>query len=155
MTAFAAPLDVTAERCGAATLDRDHGAPPRGGQRRTMLVTESRPEVAEHVRHFQPLAGHGTSAVRRARGPARLAVATCEASSGLAVAQTLLVAITQITSRGVQTAMTEQQLDGTQIGAGLQQVNGEGVAQGMRRDRFADAAIADASPGRRSRRRTP
>ena len=37
--------------------------------------------------------------------------------------------------------MTEQQLDGAEIGAGLQQMNGEGVAQGMRRDRFADAAL--------------
>jgi hypothetical protein len=25
-----------------------------------MRITESRAEVAEHVRHFQPLAGHGT-----------------------------------------------------------------------------------------------
>ena len=33
--------------------------------------------------------------------------------------------------------MTEQQLDGAQIGAGLQQMDGEGVAQGMRRDRLA------------------
>ena len=73
MAAIAAPLDVTAERGGAATLDRGHGAPPRGGQRRAMLITESRAEVAEHIRHFQPLAGHGTRAVRRARGPARLA----------------------------------------------------------------------------------
>ena len=35
--------------------------------------------------------------------------------------------------------MAEQQLDGAQIGAGFQQVNGEGVAQRMRRDRLADA----------------
>ena len=60
MAAIAAPLDVTAESGGAATLDRDHGAPPRGGQRRTVPVTESRAEVAEHIRHFQPLAGHET-----------------------------------------------------------------------------------------------
>jgi hypothetical protein len=30
MAAIVAPLDVTAERGGAATLDRDHGTPPRG-----------------------------------------------------------------------------------------------------------------------------
>jgi len=36
--------------------------------------------------------------------------------------------------------MTKQQLDRAMIGAGLQQVNSERVAQGMRRDRFADAA---------------
>jgi hypothetical protein len=32
---------------------------------------------------------------------------------------------TQITGRGVQAAMPQQQLNGTQIGTGLQQVNGE------------------------------
>ena len=62
MAAVAATLDVTAERRGAAAFDRDHGAPPRGGQRRAVLVTKSRAEVAEHIRHFQPLAGHGTRA---------------------------------------------------------------------------------------------
>jgi hypothetical protein len=47
MTALAALLDVTAERGGAATLDRGHGMPLRGRQRRAMLITESRAEVAE------------------------------------------------------------------------------------------------------------
>ena len=60
MAAIIAPLDVAAESGGAATLDRVHGAPPRGRQRRAMLITESRAEVAEHIRHFQSLAGHGT-----------------------------------------------------------------------------------------------
>jgi hypothetical protein len=58
MAAAVAALDVTAESCAAATLDRDHGAPPGGGQR-AMLITKSRAEVAEDIRHFQPLAGHG------------------------------------------------------------------------------------------------
>src|SRR6202011_5809503 len=57
MATIAARLDVTAKSGGAATLDREHGAPPRGGQRRAILITESRAEVTEHVRHFQPLAG--------------------------------------------------------------------------------------------------
>ena len=65
---------------------------------------------------------------------------TSRASSGLVVAQTWLVAIMQVSSRGAQIAMTEQQLDRAKIGAGLQQVNSERVAQGMRRDRLADAA---------------
>jgi hypothetical protein len=63
MAAITAPLDVAAESSGAAVLDRDHGAPPRGGQRRAVLVTESRAEVTEHIRHFQPLAGHETLAL--------------------------------------------------------------------------------------------
>ena len=36
--------------------------------------------------------------------------------------------------------MTEQQLDGAEIGTGFQQMNGEGVAQRVRRNRFIDAA---------------
>ena len=59
-----------------------------------MLITESRAEVTEDIRHFQPLAGHGL-AVRRARfasGTTPVLLPATE-SSGLAVAQTLLVAI--------------------------------------------------------------
>jgi hypothetical protein len=52
MPALVTTIDVTTERGGAAALDRGHGAPPRGGQRRAMLITESRAEVAEHIRHF-------------------------------------------------------------------------------------------------------
>ena len=58
MAAIAALLDVTAKSYGAASLDRGHGVPLRGRQRRAMLITESLAEVAEHIRHFQPLAGH-------------------------------------------------------------------------------------------------
>jgi hypothetical protein len=60
MTAIGAALDVAAESSGAATLDRDHGTPSRPGQRRAVLSTESRAEAAEDIRHFQPVAGHGT-----------------------------------------------------------------------------------------------
>src|ERR1700683_2083924 len=42
MAAIAALLDVTAESGGTATLDRAHGPPPLGRQRRAMLVKESR-----------------------------------------------------------------------------------------------------------------
>ena len=58
MTAIAALLDVTAKRGGAATLDRGHRMPLCGRQRRAVLVSKSRPEVAEHIRHFQPPACH-------------------------------------------------------------------------------------------------
>ena len=58
-----------------------------------MLVKESLAEVAEHVRHFQPLVGHGTQASGGHEVRCELARCLCRASSGLAVAQTLLVAI--------------------------------------------------------------
>ena len=59
MAAVIARLDMTAERGGAAVLDRDHRAPPLAGKRRAMLITPGRAELAEHVRQFQPFAGHG------------------------------------------------------------------------------------------------
>jgi hypothetical protein len=92
MTAIIALLDVTAESGGAATLNRDHGAPPRGGQRCAMLITECRAEVAEHIRHFQSLARHGT---RRQAGTrsGTVGAATSSVSKGLTVAHTLSVAI--------------------------------------------------------------
>ncbi len=92
MTAIVALLDVTAERGGAATLDRSHGAAPCGGQQDAMLITESRAEVTEDIRHFQPLAGHG---LRRQAGirSGMVGDMTSRDSSGLVVAQTLLVAI--------------------------------------------------------------
>ena len=72
MAAIAATLDVTAKGGGAASLNSGHGAPPCDRQRGAMLITESRAEAAEHIRHFQPLAGHGIAAsggygVRRVR----------------------------------------------------------------------------------------
>jgi len=127
MAAVAATLDVTAERSGATAFDRDHGVPPRRGQRRAMPVTENRAEVTEHIRHFQPFAGHGTRTsggheVRRGR---RDGVECFQRAGG---GTDLGGGDHEILRRGAQIAMTEQQLDGTQIGAGLQQVNGEGMA---------------------------
>jgi hypothetical protein len=140
MAAIAAALDVTAESGGAAALDRGHGVPLCPRQRPAMLITETRAEVAEHVRHFQSLAGHETRVsgryqvrygwhedlerFQRAGGGADFAGGDHE-----------------ISSRGAQIAMAEQQLDRAKIGAGLQQVDSERVAKGVRRDRLADAAL--------------
>jgi hypothetical protein len=110
MAAIAAPLDVTAERGGAATLDRNHGMPLRGGQRRGMLVTERRAEVAEHVRHFQPFASHGN----RASGGHEVGrgwhddVQRLQRTGGGA---DLAGGDHQILGRGAQITMTQQQLD--------------------------------------------
>jgi hypothetical protein len=45
----------------------------------------------------------------------------------------------QITGRGLEIAMAEQQLDAAQIGAGIEQMGSEGVAQHMRAQRLGDA----------------
>jgi hypothetical protein len=92
MAAIATTLDVTAQRGRAAIFDRPHGTPPRGRQRRAVPVAKSRAEAAEHVRHFQPLASHETALQVGTRSGA-VGMTTFSDSSGLTVAQTLLVAI--------------------------------------------------------------
>ena len=46
----------------------------------------------------------------------------------------------QIAGSGSQTAMAEQELDSTDVGALLEKVNGKCVPQGMRRDGFGNLA---------------
>ena len=46
-------LDVSAERSGAAGLDRPHDAPLRSRQRRFVLSTIGLAVVAEDIRHFE------------------------------------------------------------------------------------------------------
>ena len=140
MAAVVAALHVAPECRGAAALDREHGAPPRGGQRRAMLITESLAEAAEHLRHFRPLVGHGSRAsgghlVRRGWRNSVERFKWADGGAHLAGGDH------EILSRGAQVAMAEQQLDGTQVGASLQQVYGEGVPQRMRRNRLADPAL--------------
>ncbi len=43
----------------------------------------------------------------------------------------------QVTSRGLQVAMAEQQLNGAQIGASVEQVGGKGMTQHMREQQAA------------------
>ena len=111
MAAIAAPLEVTPESGGAATLDRDHGAPPRGQQRRVMLITENRAEVAEHIRHFQSLAGHGTrpSGGHEVRHGWHDDVECLQRTDRGAH---LVGGDHEVPGRGAQIAVTEQQLDG-------------------------------------------
>jgi len=44
--------------------------------------------------------------------------------------------------------MPQQQLNSTEIGAGLQQVNGERMPQGMRGNRFAETRLFKRLPAR-------
>jgi len=111
ITAIITLLDVTAESGGSAAFDRDHGALPSDGQRYAVLLTESHAEAAEHVRHFQPLAGHN----RRSGGHE---VWSCWGGAGVQGIQRtgrgadLAGGNLEVPSRGAQIAMAEQQLDG-------------------------------------------
>jgi hypothetical protein len=97
MAAIIASFDVPAESRGAVTLDRVHGAPPRGRQRPAMLITESR--ATEPVRQAGTRSG-------------TVGTMTLSVSQGLTVAHTLSVAIMRYRAV-VPITMTEQQLDGT------------------------------------------
>src|ERR1700748_2983049 len=116
---------MSAESGGAASFDRVHGAPPPGRQRRAMLITESQTEVAEHIRHLQPLAGHGTrpSGGHEVRHGWYYDVECVQRTDRGAH---FVGGDHEIPGRGGEIAMTEQQLDGAKVGAGLEKGNGEG-----------------------------
>src|SRR5690348_7034742 len=80
-----------------------------------MLITKSRAEMAEHIRHFQPPAGHGT----RSSGGYEVRCSAWNSLKGLqrtGGGADLAGGDQKISRRGAQIAMTEQQLDGAQIG---------------------------------------
>jgi hypothetical protein len=82
--------------------------------------------VAEDIRHLQRRSHGGGSGGRGDR-------IACGVSCGLQTIQWagsgahFVGGEAQIFCRGVETAMTKQQLDGAQIGAGLEKMDGKGV----------------------------
>ena len=88
-------LYVTTKRCSSAKLDRGHDAMLRGGQRSAITLTKGFTVAAEYVRHFEPEPAHSARAQKGFGGVASSSVGTGRGSrsSGLEVAQTLLVAI--------------------------------------------------------------
>src|SRR5664279_2999024 len=95
MTAAVALLDMATERRRPANLDRRHHPALCRGQRFAVLFTISVAVALEHIRHFRPRPTHG-SAAQKGDGSVRLAsmgIGCGSRSSGLVVAQTLLVAI--------------------------------------------------------------
>ena len=95
MVAVIALLYVTTKRCSAAKLDRAHDATLRVRQRGGMTLTKGFTVAAEYVRHFEPEPGHRFESQKGFGGVASGSVGTGRGSrsSGLEVAQTLLVAI--------------------------------------------------------------
>ena len=128
MTAVVTLLDVAAERGGAALLDGRHHAAVRRREGGPDLGPEGIAVAAEHLRHGERGARHDRSSVddlgafwdgpweqiQRTRG---------RADRGGRDPQVL--------RRGRQTPMPEQELDGAQVGAGLEQMDGKRMAQGL------------------------
>ena len=93
MAAIAAALNMAAERGGPAALDRAHSVALHGGQRTPVPLPVCLAVAAEHVRHLRGTVRHGLGAQASAQAACAAGVdAARSASSGLAVAHTLLVA---------------------------------------------------------------
>jgi hypothetical protein len=93
MSAIVALLDVTTERCGAATLDRAYDAALPSAQSVGVLLAVGRPGLAEDVRHLEPDGSQrpsqrGAGGVGVGSGGSTLG----NKSKGLIVAHTVVVA---------------------------------------------------------------
>ena len=128
--AVVALLDMAAQCGGAALRDRGQDAPVRHWQRRTHVVTIGVAVAADHVRHRRRRAIHRP----RLSGPWGWGAGT-EAGRGAGATQGargcthLCRGDRQVPGRRRETPMAEQQLNGADVGAGFQEVDGERVAQ--------------------------
>ena len=88
-------LDVTTKCRGSTHLDRTHDVTLCGGQRSAMVLAKGFTMAAEDIRHFQPTTCHPPGAQKRCGGMGfgATGIGRGSRSSGLDVAQTLLVAI--------------------------------------------------------------
>src|SRR6266849_8402368 len=121
MTAGVALLDMAAERCRSTDLDRGHDTALCRGQRITMLLTIGVTVAAEHIRHFRPRPNHRPDGSGRRRGfgvdgKPRQQIQWTGCRANLAGGDP------QVTRRRVETTVTEQQLNGSQVSSGFQQV---------------------------------
>jgi len=118
---------MPAQRRRPACLDRRHDATLGATQMIRVGLPVRRAAVAEDIRHLQ----HGSHRGRSGRRGDRIA---CGVSWGLQDIQRagsgayLAGGEAQVFCRGVETAVPEQQRDGTQIGAGFEQMDGKRVA---------------------------
>lgn len=150
VAALIAPFDVPIERSGPAQFDRRHGA-ALSSRQRCVLGTIGLAVATEYVRHVRPRTGHrelrNTPAWRAA---ARWAPDATRARRDRGGAD-LIGGDAQVLGGGREAAITEQQLKGAHVCAGLQEMGGEGVPQAVRRYRFGQAgevvcAFAQACP---------
>jgi hypothetical protein len=124
-----AALDMAAKRRGPARLDRAHDAALSSAKMTDARLTIRLAVAMEDVRHLQ--CGHGRIGSGR-RGALELEpveragrVADCRGSD------------LGIAGCGRQVAMTEERLDLADVGAGLERMGGEAVAERMDGDRLA------------------
>jgi hypothetical protein len=127
---------MTAERHCAAALDRAHDLHLVEADVPGIRATPRRPVVAENVRDLQRWTGHGRWRLGRQRVfpvlpelPARLRQQIERALDGGNHAG----GDARVARRGVQFIVAQQRLDDSNIGAALQKVGREAVAQRVQR----------------------
>ena len=129
VAALVALLEMPPEHGGPADLDRGHHAALRDGHGSTMLLPVGWTVAAEYVRYFKLRAIHRLSSEGLGCIWLRLSGDwPREQIEGTGGRAHLGGGDPQIPRGGRQAAMTQQQLDGAHVGAGLQQMDGEGVA---------------------------
>ena len=119
MPALGAPQDVTAQGRGAAGGQVVEGAALLGCQPRAVLFQELVETAPDDLGHGGPRSSHD-------RGPPRGQVEAIQRAPGRLQRRGGHM---EVPSRGVEAAMAEQDLDGPQVGAGLEQVGREAVPQ--------------------------
>ena len=128
MAAAVTLLDVTAERSGAALLDGRHHAALGRGEGGRDLRSEGVAVAAEDVRHGERGARHGRCSVD---GLGAFGCGPREQVQRTGGRADLGGRDPQVARGGLQTPMPEQELNGAQVRAGLEQVDREGMAQGL------------------------
>src|SRR6516164_9212473 len=137
-----AALKMTTESCGTTHLDRSHDTSLCRRERPIMLLTIGFAVAAEDVRHFQLRAIHRARRLEvlgwfrlnlhRDRTRQQVQRTRCRADFAGRYAE--------IFGCCGQAAMTEQQLNGTNVSALFQQMDGKSVPKRMRCDRFRNLA---------------
>src|SRR5436190_9398878 len=141
MAALITLFQMAAERCGSTKLDGRHDASLCRGHRRAMILPVSFAVLAEDIRHFQFRAFHEPrrSEVLRRSGTRLNGNGVWEQVERTGGGADLTRGDSQVPGRGGQAAVSEQQLNGADIGSRFQQMNSEGVTHRMGSNRLTDA----------------
>ena len=131
MAAVVTLLDVAAERGGAALLDGRHHTALRRRQDGPDLGPKDIAVAAEHFRHGERGTRHGRRSVD---GLGAFCCGPREQVQRTRSRADLGDRDPQVARGGLQTPMPEQELDGAQVGAGLEEMDREGMAKRMGRD---------------------
>jgi len=132
-------LDMAAERGGATRRNRPHDAPLGAREAIGVLLPIAVSVAAKDVRHFKRGPCHGRLQLRSRRGIGGHGREWCRARQYIERARRRADfhgGDPEIAGRGVETPMPEQKLNGANVGARFEEMDGERMAEGMRMDRF-------------------